>query len=181
MRCNEVTIVNILTICNRLKHIDESHSVDFAKDLKRLEKFSSRITLEPHQILYEDVKVDRGLFFIEQGIVKVERDADATVTRKGNGDTFSRAATNNWGSLNQLKCADVARAIADMKAKGNKSWEQRSFRVARYVFSIWYCVGHPLKQTHRLSRRDSIGPGWIIGMNEALSNTANPGVNIAGT
>ena len=87
------------------------------------------------------MNVDRGLFFIEQGIVKVERDADATVTRKGNGDTFSRTASNNWGSLNQLKCADVARAIADMKAKDNKSWEQRSFRVARYVFAYLVLPG----------------------------------------
>lgn len=141
MQCSFPFLSHILTIFNRLKHIDDQHSLDFSKDLKRLEKFSSRITLEPHQILYEDVNVDRGLFFIEHGIVKVERDADATVTRKGNGDTFSRTASNNWGSLNQLKCADVARAIADMKAKGNKSWEQRSFRVARYVYTILFCIG----------------------------------------
>ena len=119
----------------RLMHIDDQHSVEFAKDLKRLDKFSSRIVLEPSQILYEDVSVSRGLFFIEQGIVKVERDADATLTRKWNGETFSKTATNSWGSLNHLKCADVSRKIAEMKANGNKSWEHRSFRLARYVAS----------------------------------------------
>ena len=116
-------------------HIDDQHSLEFAKLLKPLAKHTTRITLEPNQILYEDVDVDRGLFFIEQGIVKVERDADATLTRKGNADTFSKNATNNWGSLNHLKSLDVARAIADMKSKGNKSWDQRSFRVARYVLT----------------------------------------------
>ena len=107
--------------------------MNFANELQELGKYTQRITLEPGQVLYEDVGVDRGLFFIEHGIVKVERDADATITRKGNGDTFSRTVSNSWGSLNHLKCTDIARAIADMKAKGHRSWEQRRFRVARYV------------------------------------------------
>ena len=88
--------------------------------------------------------------------MKVERNADETMTRKGNGDTFSRAATNSWGSLNHLKATDVTRAIAEMKAKGNKSWDRQSFRVAR------------------------VGPGWVLGQTEALSDVANPGVCIAG-
>ena len=128
----------------------------YANDLKGLGQYTKKIILEPGQIVYEDIELDRGLFFIESGIVKVERNADETLTRKGNGDTFSRTATNSWGSLNHLKATDVTRAIAEMKATGNRSWERRSFRVAR------------------------VGPGWVLGQSEALSEVANPGVSIAG-
>lgn len=146
----------ILDTQRSLEHIDRQHSVSFAKDLKMLGQYTKKVTLQPGQVLYEDIKLDRGLFFIEYGIVKVERNADETLTRKGNGDTFSRNATNSWGSLNHLRATDVTRAIAEMKAKGNRSWERRSFRVAR------------------------VGPGWVLGQNEALSDVANPGVSIAG-
>ena len=137
-----------------LEQIDEQHSLNFAASLKDLGKYTRKIVLEPGKVLYEDVQCERGLFFIEHGIVKVERDADASLTRNTNGDTFSRTMTQqSWGSLNHLKCTDVARAIADMKKNGY--WEQKSFRVAR------------------------VGPGWIIGTLEAISNTVNPGVNVA--
>ena len=131
--------------------------MSFAKDLKGLNQYTKKIVLQPGQVLYEDIELERGLFFIEHGIVKVERNADETMTRKGNGDTFSRTATNSWGSLNHLKATEVTRAIAEMKAKGNKAWDRHSFRVAR------------------------VGPGWVLGQSEALSEVANPGVSIAGT
>jgi CRP-like cAMP-binding protein len=142
-----------------LEHIDEQHVLDFAKDLKGLTKYTKRVRLEAGQILYEDVQVDRGIFFVEHGIVKIERDADETLTRKGSSDTFSRSATNSWGSLNRLnaRSSEVVQAIARMKyAVGNGNWQQPSFRVAR------------------------VGPGWILGANEALSQSAAPGVTIAG-
>mmetsp|Transcript_5493 Transcript_5493/g.11249 ORF Transcript_5493/g.11249 Transcript_5493/m.11249 type:complete len:1101 (-) Transcript_5493:2-3304(-) len=138
-----------------LEQIDKQHSMSFAKDLKRLSQFTKKIVLQPGQVLYEDIELDRGLFFIEHGIVKVERNADETITRKGNGDTFSRTATNSWGSLNYLKAAEVTRVIAEMKAKGNKSWDRQSFRVAR------------------------VGPGWVLGQSEALGDVPNPAEFIA--
>lgn len=140
-----------------LVHIDKQHSVSFAKDLKGLSKYTTKVTLEPGQILYEDVQADHGLFFIEHGILKVERDVDATLTRKGNGDTLSRNATNHWASLNHVNARGSEMAEQIAKAKANsQAWHQPKFRVAR------------------------IGPGWVIGAGEILSQTILEGVRIAG-
>lgn len=139
---------------HRLNLIDKQHSIDVTSELKELGNHTEKILLEPGDVLYEDVQTERGLFFIEHGIVKVERDSAATLTR--NGETLSRTLTKSWGSLSQLKPMEVNQAIANMRNSGHPD-EQRTFRVAR------------------------LGPGWVIGTGEAISQAVNPGMHIAVT
>lgn len=45
------------------------HDTSFADCLRGLEQFTELVIVEPGQILYEHHNVDRGLFFIEEGIM----------------------------------------------------------------------------------------------------------------
>jgi len=133
------------------------HGTEFYEALKNLEEFTEVIELEKGDILYEDNHIDRGIFFIEEGVMKIQRQSEATLSRVGSGNTFDRFGMNA-GSLNQLKARSgaVGRQLAEMKANKATS-DARTLRVAR------------------------LGRGHVIGSTELVAGTPNPGTTIAGT
>jgi hypothetical protein len=112
-----------------LLHVDEQHQTNFAKDLLGLEEYTTVVGLEPGDILYRDKDIERGLFFIEHGILKIERAADFTFGRSRN-DIFDRF--KNDGTLNHLhaRTGSVGREIARLKAIGLDA-QTRNVRIAR--------------------------------------------------
>lgn len=49
--------------------IDEQHQTSFAEELSELETYTTTIDFNPGDQLYEDTNMDRGLFFVEYGIM----------------------------------------------------------------------------------------------------------------
>lgn len=135
-------------------HCLTQHETTFKEDLAELGSYTYPVTLEPGEILYKDkIFVDRGLFFIEEGTLRIERSTDSTGsltrTRRSTG-TY-----NNFDSIGHLKArsGSVARQVALLKDQ--KQYDMQTFRLAR------------------------IGPGWVIGNHEALSGLESPGATIA--
>jgi STAS domain len=54
-----------------LSHIDDQHRINMAKGLKGLQQYSAIVDLQPGEKLYEDQILDRGLFFIEHGMMVI--------------------------------------------------------------------------------------------------------------
>jgi len=52
-----------------LSQIDDQHLTSFANELGDLEQFTTTLDIEPGDHLYEDPSMERGLFFIEYGIM----------------------------------------------------------------------------------------------------------------
>ena len=134
-----------------LQHIDRQHQLSYSSCLAGLEPHTTRFSVEPGQILYNEIDVPRGLFFIEHGILKVEQNAHDTLTRSGSRSTLTGHAQM---SLNVLKARSIP---VTPQAPGMSHQERREFRVAR------------------------IGPGWVLGTGESLTGMSNPGKYVAGT
>jgi len=136
-----------------LRCIDEQHGTSFSDSLSDLESYAKKVELECGETLYEEQHIERGISFIEEGVMKIERYSDATLSRVG-----SRTTIGISGSLNQLKArsGSIGRQLARMKASMAET-PFRTFRVAR------------------------IGPGWVHGSMEALTGLPNPGSTVAVT
>lgn len=52
-----------------LYEIDEQHETAYAKDLKDLQEYTTVVDVAPGDALYDALDLDRGLFFIEHGIM----------------------------------------------------------------------------------------------------------------
>lgn len=55
--------------CRALTSITEQHGIAFTKELHGLGEYASVVELEPNDVLYESQELERGLFFIEEGIM----------------------------------------------------------------------------------------------------------------
>ena len=105
-----------------LKYIDEQHGQEFSKNLLDLEPYTQLIELHAGDCLFACdggtiEESDRGLFFIESGMLKIERDAMATLTR---GRTVGNTTRNrSFGTLNNLhaRSGTIGRQCAALKAK----------------------------------------------------------------
>lgn len=140
-----------------LWHIDDQHDTKYAKDLMALKDYTIQIEVEPGEMLYEDKHLDRGLFFIEHGIMRIERNANFTLSRVGSTDSLSKLGqTSGTISCLNARSASIGREVARLKMSG-VSARNHMFRVAR------------------------IGPGWVLGSIEALSGAIHPGSMIAVT
>ena len=144
------------SFAHALDQIDQQHDLHSAKDLVELEGFVQEIHVDQGAVLYEDIEVDRGLWFIGSGVLKVQQDAENTVvTRTGTRTNLTAnrmSYTGNgrsFGSLTSLK----VRAMAMVP----RSQSGRPFRLAR------------------------IGAGWILGMGESQTGESNPGQYVAVT
>lgn len=144
-----------------LKCIDEQHGQEFSKDLLELEEYTIAVELQAGDCLFacdggpiEDR--ERGLFFIESGMLKIERDANETLTRGRSSSTLSR--NRSFGTLGHLhaRSGTLGRQRAAMKATSRE----------------------PMTQTFRLAR---IGPGWVCGAIEGASGLKHAGVHVAVT
>ena len=151
-----------------LRHIDEQHGMDFASQLEELQVHTRAVELKVGQELMEVTdEEERGLFFIEHGLMKVVRDPSYTMTRGSNaslrrkvGPNFVNQRLHNEGSISNLKArtATAGRECALLKATaGNHTRTSHNFRLAR------------------------IGPGWVVGIIEGLAGLRNPGIHIAVT
>ena len=143
-----------------LKCIDEQHCQEFSKDLIGLEPYTSVVELRAGDRLFacdggpvEDR--ERGLFFIESGMLKIERDATETLTRGTSTLTRSRGSSGTLGNLH-ARSGTVGRQRAAIKAASRDN----------------------MTQTFRLAR---IGPGWVCGAIEGASGLKNAGVHVAVT
>jgi anti-anti-sigma regulatory factor len=125
-----------------LKQIDELHGQEFAQGLVDLQSFVVPLELEPGSCLFQSdggVVQDRGLFFIESGLLKIETDSGRSLTLTR---TYSSQVLNTSAVLtlkNQhARMGSLARKAALAKSKSSVH-------------------GPAGPQTLRLAR---IGPGW---------------------
>eukprot|EP00980_Cylindrotheca_fusiformis_P023039 scaffold10069_cov69-Cylindrotheca_fusiformis.AAC.8 len=149
-----------------LKQIDELHGEDFSKSLVQLEPFVENLHLTPGQVLFESdggvvTEEERGLFFIESGMLKISRDSTLSLTfnrtRSFGPMGSSIGGGSGGGSSGTLghqhaRIGSLARKAAEMGQRGTDN-----LRLAR------------------------IGPGWVIGTVEIASGTRPPGVVTAVT
>jgi len=143
-----------------LEHIDRQHGKDFATDLLELEAHTSIVEIPLNQSLYDCnggpvSDRNRGFFFIEKGIMKLERDASLTTTRGGSGLGLNLL---DGGSLNRMRArrGTLGRQLQIMKETGHRP-QHHSIRIAR------------------------IGPGWVVGATEGLSGNHLFGIETAMT
>jgi hypothetical protein len=124
-----------------LMQIDELHGKEFAHGLVGLQSHVVALELDPGQFLFQgDVGVvqegQRGLFFIESGLLKIERDSSQSLTMSRTRSSHSLAANSILTLKHQhARMGSIARKAALAKSSQHG--------------------GGP--QTLRLAR---IGPGW---------------------
>lgn len=154
-----------------LRLIDEQHDLQFAPRLEGIQRYIQPIELQAGETLFGDNGAggdrERGLFFIESGLMKVERDPSYTMTRGSNaslrrkvGPGFANQRLFNEGSIGHLRArtATIGRKGALLKAT----------------------AGHRTRTSHNL-RLARIGPGWVVGAIEGLTGLKNPGTHSAVT
>jgi hypothetical protein len=131
-------------------------------DLLELYQYTSPVDLDRGQGLYACdggpiADSEKGLFFIEYGIIKIERDSSATMTRGSQNplDIRSFSGNNSHASLTRMK----ARKLSAQSIK------QASLAVSRN------------SSTLRLAR---VGSGWVIGGLELVSGSHSEGSVFAG-
>jgi len=118
------------------------------------------VTLDPGEVLFEEQMLDRGLFFIEEGVLKIQRSTDYTMTR-------ANESINRYYNGHHHPALPYPLSLSGLKARSETvgqrmkgGWQSRNamhaFRVAR------------------------IGAGWILGMNEFQSGMEMTGAIIAG-
>lgn len=138
-RSNE-SLEGIVGFRQALRQIDELHGLDFTHKLLGLQNFTHLLELQPGECLYqcdggviEDSR--RGLFFIEEGLLKIERDSSQSLTWTrtlgsiGNGSK-NLAPTAAYTLKNQhARMGSVARRAS--QAKGRNVTPQSNLRLAR--------------------------------------------------
>ena len=122
-----------------LHYIDELHGQAFAEELAALEPHVLPVEIEPGSCLFESdggVVHDRGLFFIESGLLKIERDASKslTLTRTYSSNALSFSSPPLTLKNQHARMGSLARKSALVKSRQGSA-----------------------PQTLRLAR---IGPGW---------------------
>ncbi|GKY97142.1 hypothetical protein MPSEU_000672600 [Mayamaea pseudoterrestris] len=144
-----------------LRQIDELLDDDFTDDLRALQQYVVPLELQPGERLFESdggVVHDRsrGLFFIESGLLKIERDSGRSLTHTR---TFSR---HNSQQNFTLKREHARTGSVAVKA---------SLAIAKGMIG-----GGSGQQTLRLAR---IGPGWVCGTYEHASGLMPSGITVA--
>eukprot|EP00533_Pseudo-nitzschia_delicatissima_P009457 CAMPEP_0116083310 /NCGR_PEP_ID=MMETSP0327-20121206/3201_1 /TAXON_ID=44447 /ORGANISM="Pseudo-nitzschia delicatissima, Strain B596" /LENGTH=1114 /DNA_ID=CAMNT_0003574181 /DNA_START=152 /DNA_END=3496 /DNA_ORIENTATION=+ len=112
-----------------LRHIETEHGDNFSRQLAGLEKYTTMIELQAGEALYDDEK-ERGLFFIEVGILKVEKKTGHTATRQ--------SALSLGGSIRQ-RTSDHKPEAFPPSPNGTASSEFQTFRLAR--LGVGWVVG----------------------------------------
>lgn len=114
--------------------IDVKHGVSIASKLNQLRPYTNVVTLTAGESLFHNIDGsdntgrERGLFFIEHGIMRVERNAYAMNTRTGNNwrSIDSKYPISSLGSFESL--INLKAAWASKLTDGN----QRNVRIARF-------------------------------------------------
>ena len=129
-----------------LRKIDEQHQLSFADKLGELEKYSKPKELEAGELLNEagSEYLQRGLYFIESGLIKCSVDASASLTRgRQRSSQVELAMRRNDKSIGQMNA--------------------RSATWARNAAIIKSSPRHNLSQFENTFRLGRFGPGWVLG------------------
>ena len=121
-------------------------------ELVGLQKYTTMMELKTGELLYEDGEsknVERGLFFIESGVLKLEHSTGNTATRGSFGSVKGFGSLNGGTSL-----GDTLKAIQQRSFENPLAGGAETFRVAR------------------------IGVGWVCGTIEFF-HTRRPGNVVA--
>jgi CRP-like cAMP-binding protein len=127
-----------------------------------LHHFTTLVELKPGDGLYNEGDplggLERGLFFIECGVIKVEYATGATATRgtlrrSGSFNNHSASLGNYNDSLTKIQSTSLTQYSSLLSSGG----DSRTFRLAR------------------------IGPGWVAGTTEYISGMRQLGDHIAVT
>jgi CRP-like cAMP-binding protein/anti-anti-sigma regulatory factor len=144
-----------------LKQIDELHCHKFAESLIDLEPFVDPLQLNAGEILFACdggivTDEERGLFFIESGMLKISRDSSLSLTLN---------RTRSYGHLGSLGAG----------AQGTLGHQHA--RIGSFARKAAQTKEHGTDNL-RLAR---IGPGWVVGTLENASGSRSPGVFTAVT
>eukprot|EP00521_Asterionellopsis_glacialis_P011202 CAMPEP_0195293998 /NCGR_PEP_ID=MMETSP0707-20130614/13943_1 /TAXON_ID=33640 /ORGANISM="Asterionellopsis glacialis, Strain CCMP134" /LENGTH=932 /DNA_ID=CAMNT_0040354855 /DNA_START=29 /DNA_END=2824 /DNA_ORIENTATION=- len=139
-----------------LRMIDQTHSTKFGGALMKLEPHTKTVELEPGDLLFQEdtSDSDRGFFFIEYGLLRVQRNTGFSVA---GGSAIPGSGDVSIGHLN-ARASTLGREGAFLKSIAENRNDQG------YTF--------------RLSR---LGVGWVVGSVEGVSGIRNPGKFIAVT
>lgn len=156
-----------------LQQIDSQHGTDAATELEELRSLTQVIELKEGESLYHDShgnlkdERERGLFFIEAGLMKVERDPSLTLTRgskaslkrKGMGTIYATPRITKSNSISDLhvRTPTIGRESEMLKNTSRVRASTKNVRLARF------------------------GPGWIVGAQESCSQLMIPGLYSAVT
>jgi len=146
--------------------IDLKHGTKLTEKLEELRPYTKVVNLVAGESLFHHIdgsvneERERGLFFIEHGIIRVERDPFSKTTR-GRGSMRSQNGETRtlmgYGSLSNLN-ARTASLTSDMcQIKYSSQSYKHNVRIAR------------------------IGSGWVVGALEGLSQIIDTGFYIAVT
>lgn len=141
-----------------LNQLDIQHGTCFMPTLSELGKYTTPVVMRKNEYLFKDrhgghgviSESERGLFFIECGYLKVERDSANTLTRFANSIGQLRPLRNTASMLSLSKLNAKAMSAPSLGATPKEA-ETHTFRLAR------------------------IGPGFVIGGIEFGFNLRNPG------
>jgi len=149
-----------------LREIDTQHGLTLARHLESLEKFTTPIEIQVGDRLNDagsenHLNLDRGLYFVESGLLKCEHDSTASLTRgRSRTSMFPtphlRSSTDSIGQL-RARTATVGRCTNMLKNNPSVLMDHHSniFRLAR------------------------IGPGWVIGSISEFTGHEIPGTYTA--
>ncbi|KAG7357640.1 cyclic nucleotide-binding protein [Nitzschia inconspicua] len=149
-----------------LSHIDAEHGENFALELVGLQEYTTAIELETGEFLYEDGQskgLERGLFFIESGVLKVEHSTDQTYTRGTQGSMRTTTTTTTPSSSS----SSLGRFIGS-----NSNTITKIQQLSLEENPLSSVAGGP---TFRLAR---IGVGWVAGTMEFF-HMKRPGNQVA--
>jgi CRP-like cAMP-binding protein len=137
-----------------LRKIDEQHGLGFASHLADLEKYAVSRELEPGELLNEEGSeyLQRGLYFIESGLIKCSVDASASLTRGRQGVGGIRRNDTSIGQMNA-----------------------RSGTLAKNAAIIKNCSRSSFIQFDNNIRLGRFGPGWVLGTISEFTGQDIPG------
>ncbi len=153
-----------------LSLVDSEQGLGFCNHLMGLASFVKPLDLQPGQSLYDVASMmfhgpnlspfQRGLFFIEYGAIKVERDPNISISHSHSlRKRRSIDELNSRHTISGMKARSTRTGYASnsLKRMNSSSKRNMSFRLAR------------------------VGPGWILGCREVASGLHDPAMYVAVT
>lgn len=152
-----------------LEQIDAQHGTDCVNGLEELGLYTQVVELREGESVYHDEfgnltnQRERGLFFIEAGYMKVERDPNLTLKRGSTGShigtIYATPRITKDASFSELRVrtATIGREAAKLKKASKMISETKNVRLAKF------------------------GPGWVVGSLEGCAQILVPGMYSAET
>lgn len=139
------------------------HDVHFASGLVGLQQYTKVVELQPGESLFTDDsdEKERGFFFIEFGLLRIQQDTSFTHSIGSNVKLNSGSGfVSSQTSIGHLNARDEKLGREGALFKSN-------------------AVAGRRKDQAKVFRLGRIGQGWVVGTVEGLSGMRNPGVHVA--